>query len=239
MKIKSVAVDIEALGTPELAGYAVPIPNLAIVAVPEKLTGNLDFIYTRIAVQPQLDKGLKVDAGALHFWMADPENTVDAITMINARDEVLKALKGDECVYYRWPAGIINQELPHTTLSLQDYLNIFSPEKYDADKLHFYGKGCHFDYSLLQENIRTRFGQGNITHYSSPQNVRTLEVLFTEEELDERRDVVDAYVQRFIKSIHNYSTDIGVMVLHHPLYDAAREALQIRWMLDRKKSITL
>lgn len=239
MTTKILAIDIEALGTPELAGYAVPIPNLAIVAVPDTLTSDLEFIYARNAVQPQLDKGLKVDSGALHFWMSDPENPADALTMFHARDEVLKALNGEECMYSRWPKGIITNEPPMESLGLQDYLNIFNPELYGADKIHLYGKGCHFDYSLLQENIRVRFGQGNISHYSSPQNVRTLEVLFTEDELNQRRATVEQYVQEFIATLQPYSTDIGVLVLHHPLYDAAREALQIRWMLDRKTSITL
>lgn len=233
MKIKSIALDIEALGTPEKAGYGVVIPNLGMVAVPDKMDDKLDFIYIRNAVQPQLDKGLTVDSGALHFWMASPENPADAITMVNAQEEVIKSLQGDTCLYYRWDASVLEgvKDIP----VLEDYRKFFNPQSYDVDKVHIYGKGCHFDFSILQEFNRVMFGSGEISSYTSPQNIRTLEVLFSTEELKQRSDEVDFYVQKFIASLHRFSTDIGTLVLHHPLYDAAREALQVRWMLDKKK----
>lgn len=227
-----ITIDIEALGTPERAGYGVVIPNLAMVMVPESFdAGNMSFIYTRIPVNEQLNKGLKVDGNTLHFWMADPERGYEVQNMDCARNEVLKSLVAtDHITYMRWPC---TNKL--STVGLDELRKIFSPDFYGGKEVLIFGKGCHFDYSILQENIRIRYGSADFSSYRAPQNVRTLELLFSTEELAQRSEDVDAEMQKFIDSLQAFSTDIGEMVLHHPLYDAAREALQVRWMLDRSK----
>lgn len=70
MKRRHISVDIEALGTPELSGYDIIIPNYAAVVVPSKPENDIrQFLYIKLPYGIKLLLVLKSDAGAMDFWM--------------------------------------------------------------------------------------------------------------------------------------------------------------------------
>lgn len=237
MQIQSIAVDIETLGTPENSGMYQVIPNLAMVFVPEDFRNGIEgYIYTRIPVQEQLNAGCTVDARGLAFWMG--MGSYEDGKHEGSQKEVIKALKADvQNTFYQCPAELCDLIDSYGGMLTPEILRtIFEPDFYGVREVHFYGKGCNFDYSLLQGNMYKRFGTGNISSYRAPQNCRTLEALLTKEEMEQAREDILPVLNDFIHNTMNANPDIGDLVLHHPLYDAAREALLISWMLAKKRS---
>lgn len=237
MQTQSIAVDIETLGTPENSGMYQVIPNLALVFVPEDYrTGIETFIYSRIPVQEQLDAGCTVDAKGLAFWMG--MSSFENGKFEGSQKEVIKSLRSSSPdTFYQCNKELSELINGYSGMIVPEILRtIFDPEFHDVRDVHFYGKGCNFDYSLLQGNMYRRFGTGNISSYRSPQNCRTLEALLTKEEMEEARVDILPVLNDFIQRTTANAPDIGELVLHHPLYDAAREALLISWMLAKKRS---
>lgn len=225
MKIIQTAVDIESLGNPENSGYAVVIPNYALVRIPDNVRDGIsDWMYAQIPVQDQLDIGLKVGASTLDFWHNDC-----AKNFPDAHAEMIKS--------YSLQNVRIHSNVPYI-----DKTSMYPPyavkqflygEKYDNDYdnilPHLYGNGCHFDCSILQENHRVLYGNGEMWHYSSPQNARTLKARINDAQHEEMNELVKTALESFVKTLPD---DVGTLCLHHPLYDAAREALQIAYCIE-------
>jgi hypothetical protein len=99
-----------------------------------------------------------------------------------------------------------------------------------------FGNGCHFDCSILQENHRVMFGDGKLWIYSSPQNVRTLRMLLSKEEETAMKEAIQPHLDAFVEEVD--SLDIMFpLCLHNPVYDAAKESLMTRYMLDLVKPL--
>lgn len=225
MKIVKSAIDIESLGNPENSGYQVVIPNYAIVRIPDSVDDSkLEWLYVQMPVQPQLDEGLKVGASTLDFW-----HNSCATDFPDAHNEMIKSYSLESHVIHT-NSKVVNAQSSNLPLVVQQFLYDDSTGKVEGTKPHLYGNGCHFDCSLLQENHRVMYGNADLWHYSSPQNARTLKDLINDEQRVDMDHRVAESLRMFCRTLD--SKKVGFMDLHHPLYDAAREALQISYCIE-------
>lgn len=221
------SVDIESLGTPERSGYDIIIPNYAIVFVPTKPTVDISqFAYVKLPYQEQVKAGLKSDAGSMSFWM----NTCSA-EYPNAFKEVASTMQMESAsiqTHNGTVRAIFNDKVMDLWKSMR--YNDFGDER----ELSIWGNGCHFDCSILQANHLKLYGNGDLWKYDSPENARSVKRLLSVDETEKMNDIVEVQLEKFVM----YAGQCGVtgLELHHPLYDAAREAIQISFCLDLKKS---
>ena len=211
-------IDIETLSTPEVSGYGIVIPNFAIVKVPEKITDTLEWMYVQIPIQEQLDNGLVLSASGMKFWNDCKTN------FPYAYNEMFKSFSLDVPVVTIDTKKFECTNIPN---AIRDFMN---NKNMNAD-VQIYGNGCHFDCSILQENCRVQFGDGNLWHFRSPQNYRTLKNLIPDEVYSSVKLIIDPVLDNFKDLVLN-RTEISKLQLHNPLYDAASEALMIRCMLE-------
>lgn len=212
------SLDIESLSTPEVSGYDIIIPNYAVVQVPEVLTSDLKFVYFKLPFQAQIDSGLKLGAGAMSFWFDMCKNEYP-----HSLEEVLSTFKSEHAI------KIDNngmKEVSNVPYELMKFLGSL--------EIEIYGNGCNFDCSVLQANHRLLYGIAELWKYDAPQNARTLKNLLNEAECDEMKDAIKTPLSEFKE--HIFNTHGITLELHNPLYDAAREALQISYCLSLKKS---
>lgn len=225
--MSNVCLDIETLATPENSGYAIVVPNYAVVKIPEDLTSDLEWMYVQLPIQEQLDVGLKTDSKTMNFWFN-----------ICAQEFPLSLCEMQKSFMLVNPIVTINGKIIDNTNNVPYLLKSFmndnsSGSNYKSTKV--YGNGCNFDCSILQENHRLLFGDANLWIYSSPNNVRTLRLLLSEEEEEQMKNEVQPFLDKFCENIDD--TDIMYnLCLHNPLYDAAKEALYTSFMLKLKKS---
>lgn len=223
--MSSFSLDIETLGTPERSGYGIVIPNYAIVKIPEVLTSELEWLYVQLPIQQQLDLGLKVDANTMNFWF-----DVCAQEFPLALYEMQKSFKLNE------PVISNSHGLLDASVGLSNVIKDFMyGENNPSASNKIYGNGCNFDCSILQENHRIMYNDANLWHYSSPNNVRTLRLLLTKDEDNEMHEIIEPYLEEFCDSINSMEIMYN-LCLHNPLYDAAKEALFITYILNMKKS---
>ena len=220
------ALDIETLGTPERSGYGIVIPNYAIVKIPDTLTHELEWLYVQLPIQDQLDKGLKTDAKTMDFWF-----NVCAQEFPLALCEMQKSFTLSNANVIRYDNSKYSSETKIT-----DIIKFFMHNSDKVDNnIKIYGNGCHFDCSILQENHRIMFDDANLWHYSAPNNVRTLRLLLSKEEEEQMKDAVQPYLNAFCDDVNDKEIMFD-LCLHNPLFDAAKEALFISYILNLKKS---
>lgn len=224
---RKTALDIESLGNPENSGYAVVVPNFAFVAIPDAPdTDHLEYLYIQQPVQDQLDVGLRVGASTMDFW-----HNMCAKDFPGAHAEMIKSFTLERPVIHT-NVSYIRTDAYHIPSIIQQFVHGHYLGTGTGEEV--YGNGCHFDCSILQENSRVLYGNADLWHYSAPQNARTLKNRLNEEQRAEMDDIVQRVLGAFIS---NMNGTVGVLELHHPLYDAAREALQISYclkILDQK-----
>lgn len=226
---RKTALDIESLGNPENSGYAVVVPNFAFVAIPDSPdTDHLEYLYIQQPVQEQLDLGLRVGASTMDFW-----HNLCAKEFPGAHTEMIKSFTLNKPVIHTNVPYIRTavQYIPHV---IQQFVYGTTHGADNSISTEVYGNGCHFDCSILQENSRVLYGNADLWHYSAPQNARTLKNRLNEEQRTEMDNIVQRVLGAFVR---NMNGTVGVLELHHPLYDAAREALQISYclkVLDQK-----
>lgn len=217
-------LDIETLATPEQSGYGIVIPNYAIVKIPEVLTSELEWMYVQLPIQDQLDLGLKMDASAMNFWFNICANEFPIALREIQKSFTLKNSK-----------VIINGEYVDShniPLMLRNFLHC--SDKID-NNIKVFGNGCNFDCSILQENHRVLFGEGNLWHYSSPNNIRTLRLLLNEHEEHDMIEAVNPVLNKFSQTFDKQK-HTSELCLHNPIFDAANEALFATYILNLKKS---
>lgn len=219
------AIDIETLATPENSGYGLVIPNYAVVRIPEVLTHEMEWLYVQLPIQDQLDAGLKIDARTMNFWF-----NICAKEFPFALGEMQKSFDLKRPVAISSDGAQLSQNMSGV---LKHFLhNSYEPK--NGTKI--FGNGCNFDCSILQENHRVMFGDGNLWNYASPQNVRTLRMLLTKSEEEDMKETIQPHLDSFIEEMDSYE-NMSPLCLHNPLYDAAKESLMIRHILDLKKSL--
>ncbi|EBS4516437.1 hypothetical protein DQT32_03275 [Salmonella enterica subsp. enterica serovar Braenderup] len=218
-------LDIETLATPETSGYSLVIPNYAIVKIPEVLTSDLEWLYVQLPIQDQLDVGLKVDANTMNFWF-----DVCAQEFPLALCEMQKSFKLDKVQALR-SDGTIFQSTNIPSI-LRGFMEFDGTHNMNTK---IYGNGCHFDCSILQENHRVLFGDASLWHYASPNNVRTLRLLLTKEEDEQMKEDVQPFLDAFCEKVNELDFMYN-LCLHNPVYDAAKEALFVTYILNLKKS---
>ena len=240
MKKRRLAVDIETMTVPERSGYGIVIPNYAIVAVPDKPEDGIsEFMYVLMGQTPQINKGLAVDGEGMAFWFemcaknypGAMEAMLPSLTLQNSEGFIKRVGYEVERVSdgVNTGAWTPNQAI----MIMQRGSDVYSV---DTDiEAEIYGNGCNFDCSILQENHRVMYGNGNLWKYNAPQNARTLKGLLKEDERSDMDAVVKVQLQKFVDK-YDKCLKQGYMELHHPLYDAAREALQISFCLSLKQS---
>lgn len=223
MKVK-IAIDIESFGTPEKSGYDIVIPNYAIVPIPKKPTVDIhSFIYVKLPIQEQIKKGLKMDSGSMDFWFNYCRaNHVSALNEVTSTFQLEKPE-----VHYVYPTERYTSD---------DVLELWRTLRYnrfgEEVEQEVWGNGCNFDCSITQANHLKLFGEGELWKYSAPQNARSLKGLLSENQRIEMDKIVSKQLDKFIAfAAGNGYTGLE---LHHPLYDAAREAIQISYCLDKK-----
>lgn len=219
---RDVAIDIESLGVPEECGYDIVIPNYALVVVPDNPESyDLEWMYVQMPIQPQLDKGLKVAASTMSFWFN------------NCAENHPRALEAMKKSFTQVQSTIRSSDLKDHEYNCDNPSDLV--EKFigtSDDKI--WGNGCNFDCSILQANHRLMYNNAKMWNYAAPQNARSIKDLLSTAERTEMDDIVTEYLRRFethTRVIHG----IANLELHHPLYDAAREALQISYCLKQKK----
>ncbi|AFC21787.1 putative metallopeptidase [Cronobacter phage vB_CsaM_GAP32] len=225
MNLNLFSLDIETLATPEKSGYGIVVPNYAIVRIPEVLTANLDWLYIQLPIQEQLDAGLKVDASTMNFWF-----DICAQEFPLALCEMQKSFKLDRVQAMR-SDGTVYQGTNIPSI-LKGFMGFDGTNKMSTK---VFGNGCNFDCSILQENHRVMFGEGDLWHYASPNNVRTLRLLLTKEEDEKMHEEVQPYLDEFCDKV-NESEIMFELCLHNPLFDAAKEALFVTYIMNLKKS---
>lgn len=226
MKRRHVAVDIECLGTPENSGYDIIIPNYAVVMVPSKPTHNItNFFYVKQPYQAQVNAGLKSDASAMSFWMnkcakeypgayEEVASTMDLATaeIYTSNGKAKKIFPNDLIAEFwdelRYHYG---EEVPHSV----------------------WGNGCHFDCSILEANHRKLYGKTGMWSYDAPDNARTIKRLLNDAARQEMDEIVALQLPKFVQFAE--FCDVKGLELHHPLFDAAREAIQISYCLNKLK----
>lgn len=225
MKRRDVAIDIESLAIPENSGYDIVIPNYALVKVPEvPETYQLDWMYVQMPLQPQIDKGLKMSASCMSFWFD------------MCAEEYPRALQEMKKSFLLDTVELKLSSQPYVTHKIEDpsiVVNGFLNGEYGEYDGKIWGNGCHFDCSILQANHRIMYNNGNMWKYSAPQNARSLKDLLSDAEREEMDSIVTDYLGRF-EITTRVEHGIVNLQLHHPLYDAAREALQISYCRQKK-----
>ncbi|WEM33396.1 hypothetical protein EJP02_335 [Escherichia phage EJP2] len=218
------ALDIETLSTPEHSGYSIVVPNFAFVTIPEG-DEELEWMYVKCPIQDQLDAGLKLSTHGMDFWY-----NLCAKEYQHAHKEVLDCNSLSTVQIYT-NAKYANTNTQNLPLSIRQFVYGNSTgEQLEFDNApEVFGNGCNFDCSILQQNILTMYGTGELWHYSSPQNARTLKNRINPDERDRMDKYVSTKLEEFCASL---PPEVGTMQLHHPLYDAAREALQMKCCLD-------
>lgn len=228
---RDVTIDIESWGTPENSGYDIIIPNYALVVVPdEPETYDLEWLYVQLPIQQQIESGLKMDASALSFWFdmcaQDYPRALDemkkslTLTAPHIRTRNYEPLK---CNAYQ---DIV---IPDPSTIVENFISNFY-----RNEGKIWGNGCHFDCSILQANHRLLFGNSTMWKYNAPQNARSLKDLLSEKQREEMDAIVKDYLGRF-ETTMRVECGITNLQLHHPLYDAAREALQVSYCRKVKK----
>lgn len=222
---RDVTIDIETWGTPENSGYDIIIPNYALVVVPdEPETYDLEWMYVQLPLQQQINKGLKMDASALSFWF---DNCAEEYP--RALDEMKKSLtlstaqvrtRNYEPTH---STGHTSMNVPDPSTMVENFISDFFRKE---GKL--WGNGCNFDCSILQANHRLLFGNSTMWKYNAPQNARSLKDLLSTAQRKEMDSIVKDYLGRFETTVR---VECGMtnLELHHPLYDAAREAIQVSY----------
>jgi hypothetical protein len=223
--MKMFTIDIESLATPENSGYNIVIPNYAVVRIPEVLTHEMEWLYVQLPIQDQLDLGLKVDARTMDFWF-----NACAQEFPLALCEMQKSFQLTSPVALCSDGAKLSQNIPSV---LKWFLHDAAEPRFSTK---IFGNGCNFDCSILQENHRVMFGDGNLWNYASPQNVRTLRMLLTKNEEAEMKEAIQPHLDLFVEDIDSMNL-MYPLCLHNPLYDAAKESLMTRYMLDLKKSL--
>lgn len=214
------SLDIESLATPENSGYGIVIPNYAVVKVPEVLTHKLDWMYTQLPIQDQLDNGLKVDARTMDFWFN-----------ICAQEFPLALCEMQKSFTLTSPSVLLSSKgAKFDTTNIPLALHKFLGEPSSSTKV--FGNGCHFDCSILQDNHRVMFNDGSLWHYSSPNNVRTLRLLMSEDDELEMKEATQLHLDLFCEEVDEMGL-LYPLCLHNPLYDAAKEALYISFMMQK------
>lgn len=226
MQKKRLALDIESLGTPELSGYNIIVPNYAMVPVPDHPFDSIKtFYYVKMPYQMQVQAGMKSDTGSMDFWFNECRKHYP-----RALDEVTSTFKLDKPEVY----SVVDGE----RCTGDDVLEMWKDIRYniygEEESLEIWGNGCHFDCSILQANHLAVLGNGKLWNYTSPQNARSLKNLLNESE----REEMDFIVKKYLLKFTDFAAGNGFtgLELHHPLYDAAREAIQISYCLALKKS---
>lgn len=218
------SLDIETLATPENSGYGIVVPNYAIVQIPENYKDALNWLYVQLPIQPQLDLGLKTDASTMNFWF-----NLCAKEFPNSLLEMQKSF---------------TLEIPHiiangVEISPEDVTGVvktFLHGSLEIDRdVKVFGNGCQFDCSILQENHRVSYNEGNLWNYVAPNNIRTLRLLLTKEEDKQMRTDIEPYLEAFCEVLDEKGY-MEKLALHNPVYDAAKESLFASWILERKKS---
>lgn len=227
MKRRHVSVDIESLGTPENSGYDIIIPNYAAVVVPSKPEHDIrQFVYVKLPYQAQVNAGLKSDAGAMDFWMNTCQKEYP-----NAYAEVASTMALVAPELYG-PNGKSKQIF--TSNGIVDFWKDIRFDCYGNEVEHsIWGNGCNFDCSILQANHLKLLNVGDLWKYDAPENARTLKRLLNEEARTEMDEIVSVQLAKFVKYVEKCG--INGLELHHPLYDAAREAIQISYCLNKLK----
>lgn len=219
------SLDIETLGTPENSGYGIVIPNYAIVKIPDQLTSELEWIYVQLPIQDQIDVGLKVDSSTMNFWF---NTCAQEFPLALCEMQQSFGLKSPNII--RSDGTVITS--PNIPLAIKHFMHGQEEPKYTTK---VFGNGCNFDCSILQENHRILFGDGNLWQYAAPNNVRSLRLLLSKEDEETMKNEIDPYLTQFCDSID----EMGWMYdlcLHNPLFDAAKEALFVTYIMNLKKS---
>lgn len=221
-KVTHYAVDIESFGTPERSGYDIIIPNYAIVLVPTNPMKDISrYAYVKLPFQKQIDAGLKVDAGSMNFWMNMCQNDHKG-----AYEEVVSTLTLSE------PEIISGSQ--NNLYKTKNVLDLWNALRYDLNgnenNIEIWGNGCHFDCSILQANHRKMFGVGELWKYNAPQNARSVKNRLTEDEKFDMDSIVDVQLKKFVEMVADHG--LYGLELHHPLFDAAREAIQVSYCLN-------
>lgn len=223
---KELSIDIESFGTPEKSGYNIVIPNYAVVPIPELPTIPIkSFFYVKMPFQEQIEKGLKVDNGSMDFWFNECRKNYP-----NSLNEITSTfnLKEPE----------VHHVYEFERFSTNDVIGLWKELRYnrygEEESLNIWGNGCHFDCSILQANHLLQFDKGELWNYSSPQNARSIKKLLNSTE----REEMDEIVRKQLLKFSDFAAGNGFtgLELHHPLYDAAREAIQISYCLNKKMS---
>ncbi|EHU8780953.1 3'-5' exoribonuclease [Escherichia coli] len=227
MKRRHISVDIETLGTPELSGYDIIIPNYAAVVVPSKPENDIhQFLYVKLPYQDQVAAGLKSDAGAMDFWMNTCQKEYP-----NAYTEVASTMKIKAPELYG-PNEQSRRFFAYS--SIVDFWKELRYNEHGEEVPHsVWGNGCNFDCSILQANHLKLMNAGELWKYDAPENARTLKRLLNEEARIEMDEIVSVQLAKFV----TYANKCGIngLELHHPLFDAAREAIQISFCLNKLK----
>lgn len=231
-KIRRVTVDIETLAVPERCGYGIIIPNYAMVTVPEKPTDPItEYMYVIMSVDQQMKKGLQCDGSGMAFWF-----DTCAKEYPGAHGAMLPSLSNKNAEGFLKLYDTMERISDHSfngytpVHAIKAFMN---PYRDDSDDYEIYGNGCNFDCSILQENHRVMYGEGNLWKYTAPQNARTLKNLLSTEQRTEMDEIVSERLPKFVERVGGVFKH-GHMELHHPLYDAAREAIQISYCLQQK-----
>lgn len=214
--------DIETLSTPEKVGYAIVIPNYAVVRIPERLMTDLQWMYVRMPINEQIEQGLAYDEEQA-FW------NECKTTFPDAYKEMAKSydIEHDEVI-------INGRDIPYPNVPEELRKFIHGSNEINPDTKMF-GNGCHFDASITMENHRIRYDDSNLWNYSSPQNLRTLRLLLSEKEESNMKYTIMPYFDAFCNNI-NSTGQFETLCLHNPLFDAAKEALMASWCLNLLKN---
>lgn len=224
MSKRKSTLDIETLGIPETAGYGIIIPNFAFVIIPESpITDHLEYLYVQCPIQPQIDEGLSMSASTMQFWFDFCNRKFPG-----SKDEMMKSFDLDTVQIHSNNKNV-NSDSQYLPNVIRQFVYGTSYGD-DTEVPHeVYGNGCNFDCSILQENQRVMYADGKLWAYNAPQNARTLKERLNAEQRKEMNDLVKSTLSAFVS---NMGDKLGVLELHHPLYDAAREALQISYCLN-------
>lgn len=80
------------------------------------------------------------------------------------------------------------------------------------------------------------FGEGTLWNYTSPQNVRTLRMLLSKEQEEAMKEAIQPHLDAFVEEVDSLDK-MFPLCLHNPVFDAAKESLMTRYMLDLVKPL--